>query len=109
MSDFDFTDTLKDLDAGIFSSKLSRAVQDVAQGVIAQGKVGMVTIELKMVQLGDTRQIQIDHKLKYDKPTTRGNQTETDKTSSMLYVNASGSVTLMPDTQETLQFDKEDA
>ena len=100
---YDFPELIKELDAGIFANKLSIAVRDVAQGVVANSGPGKVTIELTFKQSGDSNQVLMAHTLKYAKPTRRGKATEEDTTSTPLWVGQKG-LTLMPDTQEGFKF-----
>jgi len=107
---YDFSQALAELDNGVFNAKLSRAIMEVASGTIAHGAKGQVVITLDMKRIGESRQIAMEHTLKYIKPTLRGHAGEQDKTATVLHVNASGSVTLMPDTQGRFIFsDKENA
>jgi len=103
---FNFTETLQDLDAGVFAAKISQAVRDVAMGVVAHDKAGKVVIELNMKRIGESSQIMLEHTLKYTKPTMKGKVTEDNTTGTALYVGRGGTVSIMPDTQEMLQFEK---
>ena len=105
---FDFTTVLQELDAGVFASKLSQAVRDVALGAVTHSKPGKVVIELTMKRLGESNQIMLEHNLKYSKPTLRGKAGEENSTSTALYVAGNGAISIMPDTQTGFQFDKED-
>lgn len=107
MDEYDFIETLNDLDAGVFSAKLTRAVKDVAIGAVEYGKTGKVVIDLTMKRIGESHQVNLEHKLKYDKPTLRGKSIEEDATSTPMHVGRGGKITLMPDTQESLNFNKD--
>jgi len=96
---YKITETLEELDAGIFVQKFSRATRDVALGVVEHGKKGKVTIELTMDRVGDSSQIEIAHKLSYAKPTKRGKATEDDTTNTAIYVNRAGILTITPPSQ----------
>lgn len=104
---YDFSQALAELDNGLFNAKLSKAIMEVASGTIAHGAKGKVVVELDMTRIGESRQIAMEHTVKYVKPTLRGNSSEKDTTATVLHVNSSGSVTLMPDTQSTFVFDNE--
>lgn len=108
MNDFDFTKTLQELDAGVFASKLTEAIKDVALGVVTHSKVGSVTIELKMKRLGESNQIMLDHTLKYSRPTLRGKVGEENATSTTLYVAGNGAISIMPETQTGFNFETEE-
>jgi hypothetical protein len=84
--------TLNDLDSGMFMSKVSSALSQVALGVIKQGKKGKVTLTLDLSRIGESASIQVDHTLSYEKPTLRGRVREEDKTSTPLQVAPDGAV-----------------
>lgn len=99
---YDFTETLQDLDAGVFSQKLSRAIEEVAQGVVAHGdggKAGKVTVEFQMKRIGESMQVQMSHKLAYQRPTKRGKQSEEDTTITALYYSPNTGLSIMPNNQ----------
>lgn len=96
---YDFSQTLADLDAGVFLEKISRALKDTAIGVVANGKKGKVVIELSLAQIGESSQIAMSHKLKYDRPTKRGKTCEEDTTETALYVSPRVGLSIMPDNQ----------
>lgn len=102
MSDFDFSETLTELDAGLFVSKLSHAIAECALGVVEHGRKGKVKIEFTLQRIGDSHQIQLQHALSYRAPTRRGSRTEEDQTSTPLHVGKGGALTIMPDTQSSL-------
>lgn len=114
---YDFTETLQDLDAGAFSQKLSRAIQEAAEGTVYQGdnnKQGKVIVEFTMKRIEGSQQLAVQHKLIYEKPTRRGKSREEDITSTALYVGQRGKLTIMPaaDTGDmfvTQQKEKEEA
>ena len=108
MTDTDNTSVLHDLDAGIFVSKLDKAMSQVALGVVNEERKGKIVIELKIEQIGSSNQVKMAHKFKYEQPTARGKLIEEDETITPLYVNRSGKLSLMPDTQEKFNFDQEE-
>ena len=99
------TTTLQELDAGLFASKVNHALAQCALGVVEHGRKGEVVITLKMQRIGESHQIQLEHKLAFKAPTRRGRRTEEDTTATPLHVNKGGALTVMPDTQGVL-FDK---
>jgi len=101
-------ETLQDLDAGIFLGKLDKAMREVALGVVTNGRMGKVTVEFKFEQIGQSQQVNLKHKIKYDKPTARGKFIEEDETETPLHVNRGGNLSLMPDTQGKLKFNTEE-
>lgn len=96
---YDFTETLQDLDAGAFVAKLSRAIQESAEGTVYQGdknKQGKVTVSFTMKRIEGSQQLAVEHKLSYEKPTKNGKTGETDTTTTVLYVGQRGRLTIMP-------------
>lgn len=103
--------SLYDLDGGVFVEKINAAVAEVAFAVSnseSKSTAGKLVIELNMKRVGDTHQVQIAHKIKATKPTRRGKVTSEDETMTPLYCNATGKLTIAPDTQIEM-FQKETA
>lgn len=103
---YDVTDTLPDLDAGLFIRKLSRALADTALAVVNQdgkSKKGQVTVTFSIGRLSDNgNQVVMEHKLAYSRPTKRGKASEQDSTETAMYVSGNGSLTLLPFKQSDL-------
>lgn len=100
---------LSDLDGGVFSEKLSAVLSNVAAAVIDQQdnrKKGKIVIELELVQIAQSYQVNVTHSLKFVRPTGRGEQAEKYKTSTPMYVGAGGAMTFFPEKQGQM-FDKE--
>lgn len=102
----DLNSLFEELDAGVFGQKVATALSDVALGVVSTGKPGEVTITFAMKQIGDSRQLEMSHKLKYSRPTAKGKLSEENTTKTPLYVGSRGALTLIPDTQQGLFVDK---
>lgn len=102
------TDTLQflaDLEAGIFASKIGVAITNAARGAICFDQAGTVTVSFKFEQIGNSRQVNITHKLVVVEPTERGKLTEETTTETPMYVGMSGDVTAFPPTVPTRQID----
>lgn len=95
-------DTLDELDAGIFLAKAEEALKQVAMGVIATGKKGQVTITLDLDQINDSSSVMVKHTLKYNRPTKNGKTTEENTTSTPMYSDPLGYLTISPQTQDDL-------
>lgn len=106
---YDFNETLPDLDAGVFLQKVSRAFQDVALAVANHpSKVtGAVRLEFKLSRIGDSSQINVEHKVSNVVPHKRGKSTDEDSTSTALYVSSNGALSIIPDNQAGFDFQKE--
>ena len=95
-------DTLDEFDAGLFMTKLQEALKMVALGTIQNGKKGSVTIALELEQIGASSSVQVKHTLKYVKPTVNGKSSEENTTSTPMYVDNFGYLTISPQTQEDM-------
>lgn len=101
----DVSEFFSDLDAGVFEQKLSRALSDVAAGVIDNHAEGQVIIKMNLKQIGGSNTVNIKHSLTFKKPTINGDVTEKDITETPMHVGAGGRMTLFPENQEQM-FDK---
>lgn len=96
-------DTLGELDAGIFMQQAEAALKEVALGVIrCDKKKGSITITLELDRIGESDSVTVNHTLKYTKPTRRGKATEEMTTSTPMYVNSLGYLTISPQTQDDM-------
>lgn len=93
----DLPSLLGDLNAGVFQQQIERALSDVAAGVVTTGKVGEVTIKLKLSQIGDGAQVKCSHGLKAVIPRHRGRTTEENEVDTPLHVSHGGKLTLFPE------------
>lgn len=88
-----------DLDGGVFAEKLSNVLSEVAAASIDHGKKGKVTIELTIGRIGTSYQVQVDHVLKYERPTARGDVKERNRTSTPMHVGKGGAMSFFPEDQ----------
>ena len=96
-------ETLGEFDAGLFLKQLETALKEVALGVIANDKkAGSVTMDLKLKRIGESSSVTVEHTLKFNKPTRRGKSGEEMTTSTPMYVNNLGYLTIHPQTQDDL-------
>jgi len=95
-------DTLGEFDAGIFTHKVTESLKKVALGVVNHGKKGSVSITLDLEQIGDSSSVQIRHTVKFVQPTKNGKCSEENTTSTPMYVNNLGYLTVSPQTQDDL-------
>ena len=95
----DITEIISELDAGVFSGKISRALADTALSVTTHGREGKVVIELKLKQIGESSQVNIAHKIKYNRPTHRGKISEEDTTETAMHVGPKGALSIFPENQ----------
>lgn len=95
-------DIFGEFDAGIFNSKIEASLKLVALGVIHNGKKGNVTISLDLEQIGDSHSVKVKHTLKYNSPTKNGKTSEENTTSTPMYVDKDGVLTISPQLQQDL-------
>lgn len=97
-----FIEVFEELDAGIFERKVAHAISQTALAVVnaeSRKQTGKVVLEFNIERIGEGAQVNMTHKLTYQKPTLRGKATETDETQTLLYVGKGGKMTVTPDTQ----------
>jgi len=92
----------EDLDGGVFVQKVQHAMADVANGVTYTRRKGKVTITFDMKCIGESNQIDIQHKITYVKPMIKGKITEEQASNTPVHVGANGVLTLFPDTQQRM-------
>jgi hypothetical protein len=87
----DTAEFLEELNGGAFASQIGHALSEVAEGVVAFGKVGKLVITLDFSQIGESSQVKIKHKLDYK-----------------VHVGSGGKVTLFAEKHDQL-FSREQA
>lgn len=99
----------EELDAGIYAQKLAAALSDVALGVasVDSKRKGKVIAEFTIQRIGESRQVQVTHKLKYVRPTAKGVLSEESTASTPMHVGPRGALSLIPDTQQSLFAEKD--
>ncbi|QFT53515.1 hypothetical protein [Microbulbifer sp. THAF38] len=96
------TQVFADLDGGVFIEKLAHILSDVAGAVTDHEKKGEVSINLKLSKIQNSDQVQIEHTLKFKKPTMRGSIIQDDATSTPMYVGTKGALSFYPEKQPPL-------
>jgi len=97
-------DTLGEFNAGIFTQQAEEALKQVALGVVNcdKKKKGTLTITLELDRIGESDSVTVAHTLKFSKPTRNGKASEEATTSTPMYVNNFGYLTISPQTQDDL-------
>lgn len=90
---------IADLDAGVFGQKMEHALHSVAEGVVATGRSGKVTLTFDIKQIANSRQVAVKHKLAFVRPTNNGKTSEENTTETPLHVGVRGKLTLFPESQ----------
>ena len=99
------TEIIENLNVGIVNKLLTAAFKETAQNVVHFAKKGKIDLSFQVEQIGDSRQVNIHHTLKYNKPTATGHMVEQTSGTTMMYLNLNGSLSIHSDTQEGLDFE----
>lgn len=91
-----------EFDAGIFTNKATEAIKLVTIGTVQHRKKGQIIIILDFDPIGESDSVKVKHTLKYNRPTKNGKQTEENATTTPMYVNREGYLTISPQLQEDL-------
>lgn len=101
----DIYQSIQELDCGELDAFIRQAALDTASSVVCfQGK-GKVAIELSFDQAKGSGQLLVSHKVSYAKPTAKGKRTEEHRGDTLVYVDAKGSLSVMPHNQTNLDFE----
>jgi hypothetical protein len=98
----DLPEFINDLDGGVFAEKVSRALSDVAAGVVDHNKAGEVTLKFKIDRIGNSYRVGIKHQLNYKVPEANGSYSQENTTESVMHVNQGGRMTVFPENQHQL-------
>lgn len=93
------SDVVGHFDAGVFEDKAIDALKRVVIGILATGKKGQISLIIDMEQIGDSSNIAIKHTLKTVQPTRNGKAVEENTTSTPMYADNLGNLTLYPLSQ----------
>lgn len=99
---FSITTFLPELYGGTFEAQITNALKEAALAVAAHesGKVkGKVAIEFSLQRISESRQLTVEHKLKYEYPTTKGKRSEELATATPVYCGNRGALTIAPESQ----------
>ena len=95
-------DLFGELDAGVFISKVTSGLANVALGAVTTGKAGKVVLTFDIKQIGSSNQVNVHHSIKFIKPTPNGRVTEENKTETPVYVGVGGLLSVLPEKQEKM-------
>ena len=102
MSNPTLEDALGEFYAGIFAKKVSEALKVACLGTIQTGKKGSLAIMLEFKQIGDSDSVKVKHTLKYLKPTKNGKVAEENTTTTAMYIDKDGYLSISPELQVDL-------
>ncbi|MCE0760704.1 hypothetical protein LWH94_16045 [Marinobacter sp. G11] len=98
----DLPQFINDLDGGVFAEKVSRALSDVAAGVIDHDGKGELNIKLKLERIGNSYRVGVKHALTYKVPEANGSYSQENTTESVMHVNTGGRMSMFPENQSQL-------
>ena len=87
---------IADLDGGVFEQKIGIALSDVAAGAVDFNNVGEVTVKFKIKRIDNSAAVVVAHSITQKRPTSHGDRSETDNTSTPMYIGAGGKMTIYP-------------
>lgn len=90
----DVPELIAELDGGMFERMLSIALSQTSAAVVDHGKVGEVTIKIKLEKIPGTQQVRMGHDLKFSKPTSTGKSSEETGGATVLFVGRFGRLSL---------------
>lgn len=99
---------IANLNAGVFSDQLGKALSAVAGAVVDHDKKGKVVVTFEMSKIGESHQVKVTHKLDYTEPTKRGSRREDTALDTPMHVTEKG-LQLFPDNPTNGLFTPEDA
>lgn len=95
----DVGEFISDLDGGIFDRKLSIALSEAAAASVDNDKSGEVSVKFTFKKIPGTKQVHVQHQLKYVTPTADGKKSEEETRSTPMHVGKYGRLSLAPENQ----------
>lgn len=99
-------EVIDSFDAGIFAQKAMESLKLVAMGAVATQKTGSVTITIKVKPVNENGYVEVEHGMKFIKPTKSGKSSEEAATKTPMFADNLGYLTLNRQDQDDL-FPKE--
>jgi hypothetical protein len=102
-----FSRTLGELGAGSLESQATLALRNIAKAVHAYDAnktKGALRIDLKIERARGTGQLLVTSRLAYTQPTGAGKLSEETNEETLMYLNADGSLSVVPAAQATFDF-----
>lgn len=105
MSSTNVTEFIGDLDGGVFEQKLGAMLSEVAGAVVDhgdKGKSGQVQITFDLKRIGQSCQVEVKHKLSFNRPTMHGKSSEEEQLMTPMHVGTGGKLTIFPENQDQM-------
>jgi hypothetical protein len=90
---------LTELDGGQFAVMLSEALSTTASMAVDLQRDGSINLSFKIKPIKGTMQVQIEHGIKFTKPTTEGKTTIEASRETPMHVGRGGALTIVPQSQ----------
>lgn len=90
----DVTEFISDLDGGQFELLLSQALSESAAATVDHKRKSLVVVTFSIDKITGTHQVQIQHDLKFSRPTSLGKVTQETSGQTVLHVGAGGALSL---------------
>lgn len=104
----DLNTFIADLDAGTVKDMLERLLSDVSSGSLNSGKVGEITLKLKLKPIPKTHQVMVSHDVSYSLPHSTGVQKDNSTIETPFYVTEKG-LSLFYEDPTKQMFNREEA
>lgn len=104
----DIQEFIEPQDGGALKERIETILSDVATAVIDQGQKGKVDISFAMDQISSSCQVEVTATLKYTRPRSNGDISETYKVKTPMYVNSGGKMTFFSESQGDMFKTKQD-
>lgn len=98
----DFSNTLLELDAGIFLKQATKAIEQVTLSAIESQKVGEITLKLKIKPINDVGAVHVESSLATVEPRPKGRIRMDHVSVTPMFSSTSGHLSSMPDTQDDI-------
>lgn len=98
-----FLQLLGEFGAGAFVESLVASFKATALATAVhgdKGKKGQVVVTFDMARIGESLQLQVNHKIAIKAPTARGKRSEEAANATPVYVGRTGSCTILPPQEQ---------
>jgi len=102
MSPRDFSNTLAELDAGVFLKQTSKAIEQVTLSAIESQKVGEIVIKLKIKPVNDVGAVHVESSIATVEPRPKGRIRMDHVSVTPMFSSKSGNLGCAPETQQDL-------
>ena len=99
-------DVITELDAGIFVSKITAALQAAGLAAVNHGKQSKIALTLSFDQIDNSQQVSVTHKIVTTIPHLTGKNTDEDTKKTPLHVHTDGGMSIFTESQFGFSFTK---